>query len=229
MQPPLYIPQRSSWDCGLACVCMALSALRAQRPMNTAATDELLTSERRTVWTVDLLLLLHRLAPPSTAITLTTTCAGAPPPSHFALPFYAHAPGDAERVPAAFASAAAAHLDVREERAPLAPVLAELAARTAVYVALVDLRLLTCTGCCEVHTARAAARAAVGGAPSPGSTYAGHYVLLFGYSAASGRLAYYDPAPDASPLGCECDAAVCERAWAEAGTDFDLIRVAAAA
>ena len=166
-----------------------------------------------TVWTIDLLLALEGALPPgraAAALRYTTTCAGAPPPSHFDLSFYQKAPGDAERVPLAFAEARARGLVVREEAADLERVAADLAAGGALFIALVDYRLLRCDAC-------------GGGGRAP--SYQGHYIVLTG-CAPGGRLRYLDPARSAPSGGCEVGVGAFSAAFSAAGTDSDLIRVA---
>jgi hypothetical protein len=169
---------------------------------------------RSTVWTIDLLLALHDALPLDRAaatLTFTTSCAGAPPASHFDLPFYQKAPGDAERVPLAFAEARARGLVVREEAADVGRVAADLAAGGVLFIALVDYRLLRCAAC--------------GGGGGSAPTYQGHYIVLTG--CAGGVLRYLDPARAAPSAGC-CEAGLdaFTAAFTAAGTDADLIRVA---
>ena len=199
-----HVPQRENWDCGLACAEMALRAcgVRGSRVMDAPG-------PAATVWTIDLLLLLHG-AHPSGDFHYSTTCVGAPPAAHFQLDFYKKAPGDAERVPRAFAAAAAQGLAITEAAADFARVAAELAAGTALFIALVDYRLLRCAAC--------------GGGGGGGPQYQGHYVLLRGFE--GGALLYHDPAR-AAPCegGCAAEMGAFAAAWSAAGTDCDLIRV----
>jgi hypothetical protein len=196
-----HVPQRETWDCGLACAEMALRAcgVRGSRVMEAPAA---------TVWTIDLLLLLHNTHPCGD-YHYTTTCVGAPPAAHFELDFYKKAPGDAERVPRAFAAAAARGLAVTELAADLARVAAELASGAALFIALVDYRLLRCAAC---------------GGGGRAAQYQGHYVVLRGF--AGGALLYHDPAR-ASPCegGCAAELGAFAAAWSAAGPDCDLIRV----
>jgi hypothetical protein len=199
-----HVRQRFSWDCGLACVEMSLRAL-GPRPAASSVMD----ATPRTVWTIDLLLLLEQELKGANKLRYSTACAGPPPPSHFELSFYARSPGDAQRVPLAFAEAAAKGLAVREEAADLAVVAAELATGAAVFIALVDYRLLRCTAC---------------GNGGSGSSYQGHYVLLV--ACHDGELQYLDPAAGAPSGGCACTMDAFAAAWSAEGTDKDLIRVA---
>ena len=196
-----HVRQRGDWDCGLACLEMVLRRVRVRG-------SGVMDAPRSTVWTVDLLLLLHRFLPPGCPLEYTTTCAGAPPASHFSLEFYAKAPGDAERVPLAFATARDRGLTVREEEADLGVVAAELGAGRACFVALVDYRLLRCAVC-----------GAGGRAPS----YQGHYIVLTGCE--GGTLYYLDPAGAAPSGGCAVEFRAFSAAWAAAGTDKDLLWV----
>lgn len=204
-----FVPQRENWDCGLACCEMVLRAcgVRASGVMD---------APRSTVWTIDLLLALHGALSPkraAAALTFTTTCAGAPPPTHFDLPFYQKAPGDAERVPLAFAEARARGLTVREEMADLGRVAADLAAGAALFIALVDYRILRCDAC--------GCGGGRGGAPS----YQGHYIVLTG--CVGGILQYHDPGRAAPSADCcRVGVAAFSEAFTAAGTDADLIRVA---
>jgi hypothetical protein len=98
------------------------------------------------------------------------------------------------------------------ERVPRARLLAALAARRAVFVALVDARLLRCAHCAAPGASVAA-------------SYRGHFVVLTGFDAACGLVEYADPSAAACAPRCVAPADDVERARSAEGTDDDVIEV----
>eukprot|EP00187_Rhodella_violacea_P005825 CAMPEP_0174885174 /NCGR_PEP_ID=MMETSP0167-20121228/528_1 /TAXON_ID=38298 /ORGANISM="Rhodella maculata, Strain CCMP736" /LENGTH=118 /DNA_ID=CAMNT_0016120689 /DNA_START=9 /DNA_END=362 /DNA_ORIENTATION=- len=72
--PPPYIPQKRSWDCGVACVAMALNSFGFKVSLKDVETGVAV----RSVWTVDL---LHYLSTtyPGIDSALYTTSTGVDP------------------------------------------------------------------------------------------------------------------------------------------------------
>jgi hypothetical protein len=222
--PGVHVQQQLTWDCGLACAEMALRLLGLWREgrHSQLALRALVASPCNSVWTIDVCLMLRALG--ARALTLHTLVAGVDP-SHAALAYYAGAAlgargGEGERITAAFAQAAALGLPVRAPSALPAAHLAErLQRRSHAYIALVDLRLMQCEACGEGHSPTELARLA-----RP-HEYWGHYVLLYGCDAASGRVSYLDPSALASPRGCAMAGAALHAARCAQGTDQDLIEI----
>lgn len=218
-----HVQQALTWDCGLACAEMALRALGLWREAQHSqlALRALVASPSNSVWTIDVCLMLHALG--ARALALHTLVAGVAP-GHAALAYYAGAldggGGEGARIVAAFAQAAALGLPVRAPSALPASHLAErLQRRSHAYIALVDLRLMQCEACGEGHSPTELARLA-----RP-HEYWGHFVLLYGFDAASGRVSYLDPSALASPRGCAMAGAALHAARCAQGTDQDLIEI----
>ena len=224
---PYYVQQRHSWDCGLACAQMVLRRLGLWRAGFTERTlCALVESPSRSVWTVDIALMLQALG--VEALVLHTLLAGVDP-AHAARAYYASAltgpASEAPRIAAAFAAARQRGIAVRVPSAlPSAYLLQRLRQQTHCFVVLVDMRLLRCEACGPEHSARELA-----GLSRP-QEYNGHYVLLTGVEegAAGGGcvVRYLDPSPLGAAAGCSMSAACLDAARQAPGTDEDVIEIA---
>jgi len=192
---------------------MVLAALRLPLPRALRAAAAAAAAAAPPLWSVDVLQLL--LAAGARA-TLHTAFAGANP-AHAALPYYAAQPAAdaAARVPRAFAAAGAA---VRLGAVPLAALAARLAARAALFVVLLDARLLP--PCAAATAARAAPEAEAGGAGG----YRGHFAVVAGVDLGRGEVALLDPACTGHGV-CIVSAAAFDAARSAAGTDDDVIEI----
>lgn len=224
--PNVYTRQGGRWDCGLACAQMALRHLGLWGPRHTDNTLRcLVTSPTCSVWTIDVCLMLHALG--ARGLALHTRLAGVDP-AHAALDYYAPslAPGpasEAQRITGAFAQAAALGLPVHAPSTlDPARIAARLQQRSHIYIALVDLGRMQCEACGEGHSGSELAGLA---ARPAGGAYWGHFVLLYGHDAATGRVSYLDPSALAAPQGCAMGSAALHAARCAPGTDEDIIEI----
>jgi hypothetical protein len=203
----IHTRQAFSWDCGIACVasvCQGLGIAFA----GDAILDEL---ESKNVWTIDLLLLLHKLGVKHIQLTTLAPFAN---PDHATLDYYAATFKDeAQRVEKAFLLASSVALPVNAEHISMADICMKLAAGTHVYILLVDLHLLKCSRCWLK-----------GGVLRFG--YAGHYILLLGYDPGAHLVSYMDPATDT--VCCYCSPEEIDAARSARGTDEDIIHIGVA-
>lgn len=176
---------------------------------SSAATPE---PAEPSVWTVDLLLLLHARGVSASLHSLQVLGATA---AHASLGrFYTDVLAlDGPRVAAQFEAARALGLSVREEGVPLAAICERLARRDALCIVLVDLRALACLRCCGAKAVPAAAA----------SSFSGHYIVLTDFCTASETFSYMDPAKDEER--CTMRAADLDAARKATGTDEDVIIV----
>ncbi|KAJ2890776.1 hypothetical protein IWW38_003948 [Coemansia aciculifera] len=151
------ILQHDSWDCGLACVCMVLRAFGY-----TTCTIAQLTRHANTasVWTIDLVYLLHHFLP-AADFTYYTKCLGINP-EHTQHDFYREGMDDDEaRVMRLFACARRdPALHVVQIVIPLIDLKRFLVHRQYVVILLVDNTLLKCIACERSQMLAATARSA---------------------------------------------------------------------
>ena len=212
----MYTQQRDTYDCGLACVSMALKLLRLPAP---ALSELVALAPGRNIWTVDLLLLLHSLGAPR--LVFYTALAGVDP-AHASLPYYERAlsaEGERARLARAFAAARAQGIAVEERRLPLEHMLARLGGSHA-FLVLVDVALMHCEACGPQHSP--AELIAFG---DDAATYRGHFILLLAYDAAAALVTYADPSPRASAARCTVRLPCLEAARLARGTDADTIEI----
>jgi hypothetical protein len=168
----LHVHQTASWDCGLACVVSACRRCNLRDPDLGALLKRF---PARSVWSVDLALLLREHG---VSVVFYTTCCGVNA-DHAALPFY-RLFDDAPRVEAAFNTARASGLRCCQLLLPLDHMCQHLAAQSAVYVALVDVRYLSCFRCTSPLRRLL-------------FSYAGHFIVLWKYDKDARTVDYMDP------------------------------------
>jgi len=144
----------------------------------------------RSVWTIDLAVLLRRVAGPNLRFLFCTSALGAED-SHSELDMYRREfDDDAMRVNDLFSSAAdlgVAYVQTSLEGRDLARL---LATGRVVLLVLLDVRLLRH----QTSTLAAALFQSGGVAAAGASRYTGHYVIVCGYDPDSTRYTYLDPA-----------------------------------
>jgi len=185
------------------------------------------TFPTKSVWTIDLCLLLKRQG--IKKLTFCTTCVGVNP-SHSGLSYYSSLENDRARVQRAFEEAPLAGVKIVDTAAPLDYIISRLKEKASLFIVLVDVNLLVCTNADEVR----------GGVGGDGSTdpeggqraslkatcgYRGHYILLCDYDSTTQRVKYMDPQYGSCKGGCEMDCGVLECARTASGTDNDLIEI----
>ncbi|KAJ2865599.1 hypothetical protein GGH94_002116 [Coemansia aciculifera] len=246
LHPVSKILQQSSWDCGLACVCMVLRAFGY-----TTCTIAQLTRHANTssIWTIDLVYLLHQFL--QADFTYYTKCLGVNP-EHTQHDFYQGLDDDEARVMRLFACARRdPALHIVQIVIPLIDLQRFLVHRQYVAILLVDNTLLKCIACerslqanrtAHHHHARSRSANIFGfGKPSnsgaPASSaggmfawfsrrrhmdgYLGHYILLLAYIPSLDMFLYRDPG--ISEEYCLATATTINAARNRPGTDADCI------
>lgn len=200
----IHVPQEEDWDCGLACCTMVLRFLgREDLPASLSA---LVSS--KFLWTIDVSLILRQCGVERQ--TYFTAYPGVNP-THSTLKYYTgdHSE-DESRVARLFQEAPTLGLFIKESTPTLEHIVLALAARRAMYIALVDANLLQCTK--------------IGREPQP-VQYQGHYILLVAFDASKGMLVYMNPQKGSCAAGCTMTTQVFEVARRAQGTDCDLIEI----
>ncbi len=212
LSPPLHALHRAqtfNWDCGLACIEMALRALGVSA--TECSLDQLREHAPATsVWTVDLAYVLREYGVRFRYLTLTL---GADP-AYKSEPFYSEKlEDDTKRVNRLFADAESRSVSIERRSLDAAELAALIRPQEHLVIALVDRRYL------YQGTLLGLAESCVAHCLSAG--YVGHYVLVKRFDEA--RAGYYiaDPAKAADDLFVR--AADLETARRAHGTDEDLI------
>ncbi|XP_072934090.1 protein GUCD1 [Epargyreus clarus] len=204
-----HFQQRYSWDCGLSCVLMLLSAKQRQEMLENF--HQLCQEEGfgQSTWTIDLCYLLKRY---SIAHTMYTIRRGVN--HHRKHGYYSKIMDlDAERVHKRFAQANHEGIKVIEYPITDKEILNHVV-NVGPAIVLVDSGLLTCE-LCKHNKLKAEFRRVFGG------VYRGHYILVVGRRA--GRWLYRDPARP-GPL-CAARPVSLREARVAPGTDRDVILV----
>lgn len=202
----IHVRQRFNWDCGLACAEMLL---RTAGLDVATLTDELAAPiTHNSVWTADVALALARRG----LLTTFYTVMPGVNPAHRGLTFYSHFDDDAARMPGVFADACRLGVAVQERRVSCDELCDKLSQGTALFICLVDLRHLSCSRCVVKGNLLQ-------------FTYAGHYILLRGYSYETDEVEFLDPARPPAAGSCYISLADLRTARTAAGTDEDLLEV----
>ncbi|KAK4534397.1 hypothetical protein CDCA_CDCA01G0422 [Cyanidium caldarium] len=236
---PRHVPQRHSWDCGLACVALVLEC-RGWRPIPLSML--MARAGTRSVWSIDLVHVLRTFG--VRPLLFYTSCAGVRP-EYARLAFYQrHLKRDTGRVRERFAQAEAdgTVIELRElSSADLVRLVCEgvtLPTKTAashtkaLVIALVDQRYLL-----RQYAALAPKRwwqrlwpasdplvgdAAVSPAHVlPSESFVGHYVVILGYDGLRDEYLLNDPAQRTHP--CRVPRLLLDVARSAYGTDGDTI------
>jgi hypothetical protein len=230
-----HIRQQLRWECGLASTVSILHAVHPHAhahkpPLHTDDTchcsplptiDELRAAVEhceQSIWTIDLLYLLHRYLPPSTPLTFHTTATGCDIAKYQSTLFYAHVNRDAARVNSLFAAAQAAGLRVIAERVELDTIV-ELLASNHILLVLMDARRMHCVKCAVQNSTLTS----TDHESWHREHYAGHYVIVNGITADRSRYLYVNA--DADTPQCSVAVHALEKARAAPGTDDDIIVV----
>eukprot|EP01094_Clydonella_sp_ATCC50884_P019388 TRINITY_DN376_c0_g1_i2.p1 TRINITY_DN376_c0_g1~~TRINITY_DN376_c0_g1_i2.p1 ORF type:complete len:592 (-),score=223.97 TRINITY_DN376_c0_g1_i2:366-2108(-) len=201
-----HAPQRFDWDCGVACVEMVLKGFGYPEP----AVDLRSLLQTESVWTIHLAHLLHDLHIPCTYLSQSIRANE----QHFQNPFYADGNENLHEelhgVSSLFASAQAKGMAVHERVLSL-PEIAKLILEGNVVIVVVDSRHLECEQC--GHEKQRGAN----------QHFAGHFVLLTGFSTASCAFEYMDPSSGHEK--CIVSAMTLDVARKSEGTEFDTLVV----
>jgi len=223
--------QKHDWDCGLACVLMALDAadeLDAKDAINDNL-EEVCKSEGfgHSTWTIDLCYLIKHYAP-RLAFSYTTTTLGVDP-SYMNQVFYNKIlKRDSERVQERFEEADAKEVTVVEQRVAINDIVQHIN-DAGTCIVLTNANLLSCETCnffnlCgsgDNNTNTSCFLLRTCGS----SAYQGHYVLAVGFDIPKRKIYYRNPT--LRDRVCKMSFERFDEARNSYGTDEDLIFVAA--
>ncbi|XXQ31131.1 Guanylyl cyclase [Plasmodiophora brassicae] len=198
-----HFPQRETWDCGVAC-CVMVSRLLG---LPYSYSDWKLQCLTHCIWTVDMLLALHRCG---IAATMHTTCPGVNP-QHATQGFYADESFDSEsqRVRAAFLEASSLRLPISTTDVSIGHLSSW---QNCVAIVLVDRNVLRCEDCWTP------------GANTSAASFVGHYIIVVGKRKDdASAVEFVDPASQRSR--CWASVGNLEQARSSPGTDRDVIIV----
>ena len=221
-----HIRQQAEWDCGLAC---ALSLLHHFGHTSMTLSElHRLVGGVCSVWSIDLVLLLHSF---HLSLSFSSTTLGVNP-SHSSSAYYTHdLPLDLPRITAHFVTAAARGIPLLCQSIPPAAFLALLPPSPSPHLLLllVNPALLHCPRCSRwggMGIGMGEGGAGLGGIGRGGFT--GHFVVVVGVERRRGRggvavdvVRYMDPASECDE--CEVGATWMEQARKAQGTDEDCI------
>ena len=207
-----HVRQQADWDCGLAC---ALSVLRTFGLSSHSYAELQSRVGTESVWSIDLVLLLHALG---LDVSYHTTTLGVNP-THARMHYYEQDwQADHARVVAAFARAADLGIPVQQQSLSSAAFLSLLPPLTnAVALVLVNPAFLHCAAC-GTHAQSALS----------GEGFTGHFIVCTGVERRRGvsggeveLVTYVDPASACAV--CRVGASWLEQARRADGTDEDCI------
>jgi Guanylylate cyclase len=200
--------QRTTWDCGVACVQMILAGLRCN-----CDREQLLRSlATSSIWTIDLALLLHECGVRFEFCTKTVGCKAA----YRSIDFYHKAfEQDADRVNRRFFEANAQGIGVRIASFSITELAQLVQSASCAVMVLVDARHL------PYHQAHVQQHCSGSPTAADTSSYKGHYLLLVGYLIDPGVFVVRDPAVDTEAL--LLSHAVIDAARLSYGTDEDVL------
>lgn len=209
-----YVHQSFSWDCGLACVEMALRSRGI-----SAGVDELhKLCATDSVWSIDISYLLHHYGLHQVYLTTTKGVRAEYGGQEF---YRLQLRVDTERVNQLFNRAEAEGIHVVQRTVDMAEIVHEVEHKKSLVLVLVDKRLLKCGLCDDSTETGLVGRTRCGTTQAPG--FLGHYILLYAYDKDLDAFLMKDPA--ANSRTCVVPGAVLERARKAFGTDEDIIFV----
>lgn len=203
-----YINQLFYWDCGLACVLMALSTVGINGYSIQNLAELCCTTS---IWTVDLAYLLQKF---SVRFSYYTVTFGANPNYSGETYYKEHLPSDLVRVDKLFQKAVEAGINILCRSISKEEISRWILSGKYIAIALVDLYKLS--------------RSWVGDVLIPGFHgndvgYTGHYVVLCGYDAEADEFEIRDPA--SSRKQDRISSKSLEEARKSFGTDEDLLLI----
>ncbi|KAK8651381.1 hypothetical protein V6N13_140984 [Hibiscus sabdariffa] len=201
-----HINQLFSWDCGLACVLMALTTVGIKGYSIQNLVELCSTTS---IWTVDLAYLLQKF---SVRFSYYTVTFGANPNYSGETYYKEHLPSDLVRVDKLFQKAVEAGINILCRSISKEEISRWILSGKYIVIALVDLYKLS--------------RSWVGDVIIPGfhdndAEYTGHYVVICGYDAEADEFEIRDPA--SSRKHDRISSKSLEEARKSFGTDEDLL------
>jgi hypothetical protein len=246
LEPFVNVRQVDDFDCGIACLLSVLASLADDDPRLRASRQQLLDAvQTRSIWTVDLAVLLVDVCRFELSDVAFFTSAPEAPASHADLAFYARDDyaNEAMRINAAFAKARALGIAIGEPVSQDA-ILSWLDGDHCVIL-LVGALLLDCCSCDELRNelvpllpesvvARLGFSSASltplfkrpdgAEAESNSCDYQGHFITLVGVDRVNELVFFANPSKRRVELCCMSFATM-ERARRQRGTDEDVIRI----
>lgn len=206
-----HVEQCYTWDCGLACLSMALKYLGI--PASEIYTKDLDAQQcGESVWTIDLAYIAARYAIPHRLCTITL---GAHP-DHATKSFYSKFSKDEKRVNELFHDALAHGTHVEECSVKIEDITDHIHSGNVVIV-LLDWRYLECIWCRHDVTRCCLCCLELAGH----SGYQGHFVVACGYDKTNRYIFYKNPNKTESLCCCRFEAF--DKARKASGTDEDIL------
>lgn len=213
----VYVRQLHRWDCGLACLEMALRARGIEEGTSSAELRRLCKSD--SVWTIDLAYILRHFGVDSSFSTLTLGARA----EYGEQPFYRqHFPEDAKRVTDLFRRSAERGVTVLERSVRLSEIVQAVREGVLVLV-LLDKRLLWCQLCEGAAPASGDEGAAFLQSRFRSVGFLGHYVMLYAYDDRLDGGAFLAKDPASLRDACVIHSNTLEAARTAFGTDEDII------
>lgn len=216
--------QKSNWDCGVACVLMALSDVdETTREEIIANCEEICKSEGfgHSTWTIDLCYLLKNYAP-QVNFYYTTITIGVDP-GYVSQVFYnriLHC--DTQRVVDRFRNASNSDICVKEKNVHIDEIIHHIA-HHGTCIVLTNANLLACDSCNYFTLCRSGYSAASNclSLAYCNDSYQGHYVLAVGFDLTKRRIIYRNPT--FRERECVMSFEKFDKARTSYGTDEDII------
>lgn len=206
-----YVSQSYSWDCGLACVQMALRAKGNEENVTYSDLRRQCTTD--SIWSIDIAYLLKYFRLQSVYYTVMKGVR----PEYREQEFYrTQISDDTKRVNQLFQNAEQNGVVVIQSHVSLSHI-RRVVSNGMLALTLMDKRLLKCCLCDRVEHSRGTKRS-IG---SDQAGFVGHYVLLYGYFAPADVYLIKDPA--ARRETCVISADVLQEARLAFGTDQDIL------
>ncbi|EEF38183.1 Protein C22orf13, putative [Ricinus communis] len=203
-----HVSQLHSWDCGLACVLMALNTIGINNCSIQALAELCSTTS---IWTVDLAYLLQKF---SVRFSYFTVTLGANP-NYSAETFYKEQlPTDLVRVDRLFQKAREKGINIQCRSINEKEISLFILSGKYIAVALVDQYKLSRSWVEDVI---------LSGLKDSKSSYTGHYVVICGYDANADEFEIRDPA--SSRISERISSKCLEEARKSFGTDEDLLLI----
>ncbi|KAJ8764072.1 hypothetical protein K2173_004970 [Erythroxylum novogranatense] len=202
-----HINQLNSWDCGLACVLMALNTIGITDCSIQSLADACNTTS---IWTVDLAYVLQKF---SVRFSYFTVTLGANP-NYSAETFYKEQlPNDLVRVDTLFRKAVDEGINIQVRSINEKEISRLILSGHYIAIALVDQYKLRWSWVEDVILSGMSSR----------SSYTGHYVLICGYDAVTDEFEIRDPASSRKDerISSKC----LEESRKSFGTDEDLLLI----
>lgn len=203
-----HIKQLHSWDCGLACVLMALNTIGINNCSIQGLVDLCCTSS---IWTVDLAYLLQKY---SVSFSFYTVTLGANPNYSVETFYKEQLPADLVRVDMLFQKARGEGINIQCRSINETEISLFILSGKYIAIALVNQYKLS-------HSWLE--NAILPGLNGGNSGYAGHYIVICGYDAGTDEFEIRDPA--ASRKHERMSSRCLEEARKSFGTDEDLLLI----